>query len=81
MSNYIKLTILHIQSFCFGEHNLIGRDVLFFQEEIAQNVEKMCQRFGTNRWIANLGHGIYPDVDPDHMEAFVKAVQKYSVAK
>lgn len=48
------------------------------KDEIAKLVEKMCKRFGTNRWIANLGHGIYPDVDPDHMEAFVKAVQKFS---
>lgn len=50
------------------------------KEKIAELVEKMAKRFGTNKWIANLGHGIYPDVNPDHMEAFVKAVQKYSAA-
>ncbi|TRY73211.1 hypothetical protein TCAL_02548 [Tigriopus californicus] len=51
------------------------------KEELAEKVAKMALAFGSHRWIANLGHGIYPDVDPDHMEAFVEAVQKFSVKK
>ena len=35
-------------------------------------------RFGSQRWIANLGHGIYPDMDPDHLAAFIQAVHKHS---
>ena len=35
-------------------------------------------RFGSQRWIANLGHGIYPDMDPDHLAAFIEAVHKHS---
>ena len=38
----------------------------------------MCAAFGTQRWICNLGHGIYPDVDPEHMGAFLKAVHRHS---
>ncbi len=49
-----------------------------FQDDLECYVKEMCGQFGTQKWIANLGHGIYPDVDPANMEVFVKAVQKYS---
>jgi len=51
------------------------------KEDIDKAVKKMCEEFGTQRWIANLGHGIYPDMDPDHLGAFIAAVQRYSVVK
>ncbi len=38
----------------------------------------MAEAFGTGRWIANLGHGIYPDVDPNNVEIFLQAVKKHS---
>lgn len=38
----------------------------------------MIEKFGRNRYIANLGHGMYPDMDPEHLAAFVNAVHKYS---
>ena len=38
----------------------------------------MVERFGRDRYIANLGHGIYPDMDPSHLEVFVDAVHKYT---
>lgn len=41
-------------------------------------VETMIQRFGTERYIANLGHGIYPDVDPTKVATFVDTVHKIS---
>ena len=41
-------------------------------------VKQSLRQFGTNRYIANLGHGIYPDVDPDSVEVFVNAVHDYS---
>jgi len=37
-------------------------------------VKKMGQSFGKQRWIANLGHGIYPDMDPESMTTLVNAI-------
>jgi len=47
-------------------------------EKIEEIVKEMARKFGTQRWIANLGHGIYPDMSPDHLHAFLKAIHKYS---
>ena len=47
-------------------------------EDIDEMVKEMVQSFGTDRYIANLGHGIYPDVEPNHLNTFVNAVHKYS---
>lgn len=35
---------------------------------------KMLNKFGKSRYIANLGHGIYPDMDPEHVKTFLKEV-------
>ena len=38
----------------------------------------MVEDFGTSRYIANLGHGMYPDMDPEHLNILVNAIHKYS---
>lgn len=48
------------------------------QEDISRLVKEMLGKFGTQRTIANLGHGMYPDMDPEHLAAFVDAVHKHS---
>jgi uroporphyrinogen decarboxylase len=45
--------------------------------QIKQRVKEMIDAFGTKRYIANLGHGITPDVPVDHARAFVDAVKEY----
>ena len=45
--------------------------------EIRKRTKVMIDRFGTNRYIANLGHGILPDIPVDHAKAFVDAVKTY----
>jgi uroporphyrinogen decarboxylase len=38
---------------------------------------KMLEQFGKQRYIANLGHGVYPDIDPDKVQCFVDTVQAF----
>jgi len=50
-------------------------------KEIEQKTRRMIDRFGTRRYIANLGHGILPHVPVDHARAFVDTVKNYSKVK
>lgn len=45
--------------------------------EIKKEVHSMISSFGTTGYIANLGHGILPNVPVDHARAFVDAVKEY----
>lgn len=47
-------------------------------EHIAEATKAMLAKFGTRRYIANLGHGIYPDMSPDQLKVFIDSVHKYS---
>ncbi|KAG9317634.1 hypothetical protein JVU11DRAFT_1845 [Chiua virens] len=52
------------------------------RDAIEREVKRMCDGFRTARpttgWIANLGHGITPGVDPGDLEWFFQCVHKYS---
>ena len=45
-------------------------------EELKVTVNEMVKQFGRKRWIANLGHGIYPDMDPEHVKIFVDTLHE-----
>ncbi|MGZ8096686.1 MAG: uroporphyrinogen decarboxylase family protein, partial [Methylosarcina sp.] len=46
---------------------------------IIEKVKAILQRFGSGSGhVFNLGHGILPDVNPDHVKVMVDAVHEYS---
>jgi uroporphyrinogen decarboxylase len=46
---------------------------------IEREVQRILASFGTGSGhIFNLGHGITPDIDPQHVKAFIEAVHKFS---
>lgn len=46
-------------------------------EFITQETHKMLQAFGNQRYIANLGHGVYPDVEAYKLKHFIQTVKEY----
>jgi uroporphyrinogen decarboxylase len=38
----------------------------------------MLTKFGCKNYIANLGHGIYPDMDPESVQHLVETLHKIS---
>lgn len=44
---------------------------------IESHTKKMLKSFGSQYHIANLGHGVYPDTDPDKVKCFIETVKAY----
>ena len=53
---------------------------LYAQPEIiAEKVKTILHKYGAGSGhVFNLGHGILPDINPDHVKAMVDAVHEYS---
>ncbi|KEO73346.1 uroporphyrinogen decarboxylase [Anditalea andensis] len=47
-------------------------------KEIEKATIDMLDQFGGSRHIANLGHGVYPDIDPEKVKIFIETVKSYS---
>ncbi len=47
-------------------------------DEIRAATREMLERFEGGPYIANLGHGVYPDTQADKVRCFVEAVQEFS---
>ena len=46
-------------------------------DQVKKATTQMLQEFGPHRHIANLGHGVYPDTDPDKVRCFIETVKEY----
>jgi uroporphyrinogen decarboxylase len=44
---------------------------------IKKATQAMIKAFGTQNYIANLGHGVYPDTPVDHVKCFIDTVKEY----
>lgn len=65
-----------------GQHKTLQGNldpcVLYGSYEVIRNETKtMLQAFGKQRYIANLGHGVYPDTDPDKVRCFIDTVKEW----
>jgi uroporphyrinogen decarboxylase len=50
-------------------------------DEIEKQTEQMLNTFGKDRYIANLGHGLYPDTEKEKVKFFVDCIKKHSYTK
>ncbi|CAN5335435.1 uroporphyrinogen decarboxylase [soil metagenome] len=46
-------------------------------DKIESETEKMLRTFGPHRHIANLGHGLYPDIEVEKVKFFVETVKNF----
>ncbi len=47
-------------------------------DEVRKSTKVMLDQFKGHSHIANLGHGVYPDTNPDHVKCFIDTVKEYS---
>lgn len=45
--------------------------------DVERETKAMLVAFGKQRYIANLGHGVYPDVDPEKVKCFIETVKAF----
>ena len=59
--------------------NLDPSKLLASPKTIESETKEMLSRFGSNRLIANLGHGMLPNVPVEHAQTFIDTVKNYSI--
>lgn len=47
--------------------------------EVERYTNNMLNTFKSKRHIVNLGHGVYPDIDPEKVKTFIKTVKSYEL--
>lgn len=78
-SGWVKWSRLGQVSYpCSNLSLLVSSPLSSPQEKISEIVKQMLEGFGPRGYIANLGHGLYPDMEPENVGAFVEAVHQHS---
>jgi uroporphyrinogen decarboxylase len=44
-------------------------------QEIIKSTHAMMDKFGNAPYIGNLGHGVYPDIDPKKLKLYIETIQ------
>jgi uroporphyrinogen decarboxylase len=47
--------------------------------DVEQSTISLMNSFTSKRHIVNLGHGVYPDIDPEKVKTFIKTVKNYEL--
>jgi uroporphyrinogen decarboxylase len=47
--------------------------------EVERLTNNMLNSFSSKRHIVNLGHGVYPDIDPEKVRTFINTVKNYEL--
>lgn len=47
--------------------------------EIVSETNKLLNSFTSSRHIVNLGHGVYPDIDPEKVKTFIQTVKEFEI--
>lgn len=50
-------------------------------DDVRRETRKMLDAFGPHNYIANLGHGLYPDIEVDKVKCFIDTVKEYSATQ
>ena len=48
-------------------------------KEVESLTNNMLNSFKSRRHIVNLGHGVYPDIDPEKVKTFIQTVKNYDI--
>ena len=48
-------------------------------KDVEMSTNNLLNSFKSKRHIVNLGHGVYPDVDPEKVKTFIKTVKNYEI--
>ncbi len=48
-------------------------------KEVENLTNNMLNSFKSRRHIVNLGHGVYPDIDPEKVKTFIQTVKNYEI--
>ncbi|MFC3415738.1 uroporphyrinogen decarboxylase [Algoriphagus hitonicola] len=46
-------------------------------DQVRKATQEMMEQFKGSRHIANLGHGVYPDIDPEMVKIFIQTVKEF----
>lgn len=74
----VSHTNLKLRSKVRVQGNLDPSVLYASKETILSETKAMIDNFGTQGYIANLGHGMLPDHDPDQLRIFIDEVHRYS---